>query len=55
ENMEQRICLKCVANEISLTNTFKMLQKGYGDDCLSKTSTFEGFMKKGEGRESVED
>ncbi|EFN87396.1 Putative uncharacterized protein FLJ37770, partial [Harpegnathos saltator] len=54
--MEQRICLKfCVANEISFTNAFRMLQKVYGDDCLSKTSTFEWFKKFQEGRESVED
>ncbi|EFN76790.1 Putative uncharacterized protein FLJ37770, partial [Harpegnathos saltator] len=31
------------------------LQEAYGDDCLSKTSTFEWFKKFQEGRESVED
>ncbi|EFN78092.1 Putative uncharacterized protein FLJ37770, partial [Harpegnathos saltator] len=45
----------CVANKISFTNAFKMLQKAYGNDCLSKTSTFEWFKKFQEGRESVED
>ncbi|EFN77137.1 Putative uncharacterized protein FLJ37770, partial [Harpegnathos saltator] len=45
----------CVANEISFTNTFKILQKAYGDNCLSKTSTFEWFKKFQERRESVED
>ncbi|EFN82155.1 Putative uncharacterized protein FLJ37770, partial [Harpegnathos saltator] len=41
--------------KISFTNAFKMSQEAYGDDCLSKTSTFEWFKKFQEGRESVED
>lgn len=48
KNIEQRICLKfCVANEISFTNAFKMLQKVYGNDCRKQVrlSDLRSFKK----------
>lgn len=54
--IDQRICIQfCIANEISCTLTFKMLQKAYGDQCLSRTRTFEWYKMFKEGREVVED
>lgn len=54
--IQQRICIKfCVKNEISASETLKMLQKCYGDNSLSKTTTFEWYSRFKSGRESVED
>lgn len=39
---EQQICIKfCVKNEIDASETYKMVQKCFGDDSLSKTNVFD--------------
>ena len=54
--IEQRINIKfCVKNEISCTDTLKMLEKCYGDQCLSRSQVFKWYKSFGEGREEVED
>jgi len=35
----------CVSNEINATKTFEMLQKAFGDKCLSRSRTFEWYKR----------
>lgn len=54
--VEQRSCIKfCVKNEINATETFKMVQKAFGDQSLSRKSVFQWHKLLKEGCESVED
>lgn len=56
KSVEQRICIKfCQKNEISCSDALKMLQKCYGDECLSRSQVFKWYKSFGEGREAVED
>jgi transposase len=56
ETIQQRSSIKfCVRNEISATETLKMLQKAFGEQALSKTRVYEWYKMFKEGRESVED
>lgn len=46
DSTEQRTCIKfCVSNEINATKTFEMLQKAFGDKCLSRSRTFEWYKR----------
>jgi len=53
-NMEQRINVKfCVKLGKSATETYDLLKKVYGDQCLSRTQIFEWFKRfKREGKRS---
>ncbi len=42
-------------NELMATKTFKMLQRAYGNECLSLTNIFEWYDKFCNGRENVDD
>lgn len=54
--LEQRTCIKfCCKNEITCSDTLKMLQKCYGDDTLSKTQVYQWYERFKSGREAVED
>lgn len=54
--MEQRICIKfCVLNEITCSDSLKMLQKAYGESALSKSRVYQWYKEFQEGRELVED
>ena len=56
KNIEQRICLKfCIANEISCTESLKMLQKAYGESTLSKIHAYEWYSAFKSGRDVVGD
>ena len=52
-NMEQCVNVKfCVKLENSATETYNLLKKVYGDECLSCTEVFEWFK---DGREETGD
>ena len=52
---EQRVCLKLfVSNEITATESLKILQKSFGESTLSRTQVFEWHKVFSEGREVVE-
>lgn len=54
--MEQRINIKfLVKSEKTATETYEMLKKVYGDDCLSRAMVFRWHKQFSEGRETVED
>jgi len=54
-NVEQRVNLKfCVKLGKSATETYDLLKKVYGDECLSCTQVFEWFERFKEGRERSE-
>ncbi len=42
-------------NELTATEMFEMLQKAFGNECLSRTNVFEWYGKYCNGRESVGD
>ena len=55
-NMEQRVNVKfCVKLGKSATETYDLLKKVYGDECLSRTQVFEWFRRFKEGREEIGD
>jgi len=55
-NMEQRVSVKfCVKLEKSTTETYNLLNKVYGDECLYRTQVFEWFEGFKEGREEIGD
>ncbi|XP_014091877.1 protein GVQW3 [Bactrocera oleae] len=55
KRIEQRACLKCcVANEITATESFKMLQKCFGEYTLSRSQVFAWHKAFSEGREVIE-
>jgi len=55
-NVEQRINVKfCVKLGKSTRETYEMLKKVYGYECLSPTQVFEWFKRFKEGREAIGD
>lgn len=56
EFIQQRSSIKfCVRNQISGAETFRMLQKAFGDNCMSRASVFGWYKLFKEGRERVDD
>ena len=54
--MEQHVSVKfCVKLGKSTTETYDLLKKVYGDECLSRTQVFEWFKRFKEGREEIGD
>jgi hypothetical protein len=55
-NVEQRVNVRfCVELGKSATETYDLLKKVYGDECLSRTQVFEWFKRFKEGREEIGD
>jgi len=55
-NVEQCVNVKfCVKLGKSVTETYELLKKVYGDECLSRTQVFEWFKRFKEGREEIGD
>ena len=55
-NAEQRFYVKfCVKLGKSATETYLLLKKVYGDECLSRTQVFEWFKRFKDGREEIGD
>jgi len=56
EDLEkQRICVKfCFRLGETFTETFQMLQKAYGEECLSRTQCYEWYQRFKSGRTSIE-
>ena len=55
-NVKQRVNVKfCVKPGKSATETYDLLKKVYGDECLSRTQVFEWFKKFKVGREEIGD
>jgi len=53
---EQRVNVKvCVEHGKSAIETYDLLKKVYGDECLSCTQVFEWFERFKEGREEIGD
>jgi len=53
-NVEQRVNVKfCVKLGKCATETYDLLKKVYGDECLSHTQVFEWFKMFKEGREEI--
>ena len=56
EFVEQRSAIKfCLWNEISVAETFKMLQKTFGDLIMSQKNVYKCYKDFKEGRERVDD
>jgi transposase len=56
KNIEQRYAIKfCVKLDETASETFKKLQKAYGDEVLSQAQVFRWHKMFKEGREHVED
>jgi hypothetical protein len=54
--MEQHFNMKfCVRIGKSTTETYDLLKKVYGDECLSHTQVFRWFKRFKEGREEIGD
>ncbi len=45
----------CFKNELTATEMFKMLQKAYSNESLSRTNVFKWYGKIRNGRESMDD
>jgi len=55
-NVEQRVNVKFYMElGKSATETYDLLKKVYGDDCLYRTQAFEWFKRFKEGREEIGD
>ena len=55
-NVEQRVNVKfCVKLGKSATETYDLLKKVYGDECLSCTQVYEWFKRSKGGREEIGD
>ena len=56
EFIEQRSAIKfCLRNEISVAETFRMLQKAFGDLTMSQKNVYKWHKDFKEGRERVDD
>ena len=56
EFVEQRSAIKfCLRNEISVPETFKMLQKAFGDLTMPQKNVYKWYKDFKEGRERVND
>jgi hypothetical protein len=54
--VKQRVNVKfCVKLGKSATETYDLLNKPYGDECLCSTQVFEWFKRFKEGREEIGD
>lgn len=54
--MEQRANIKfCFKLGKTFTETFELMKKVYGDDCLSRTRVFEWYKRFQDGRDALED
>ena len=55
EFVEQRSAIKfCLRNEISVAETFRMLQKAFGDLTMSQKNIYKWYKDFKEGRERVD-
>lgn len=55
ESTEQRICIRfCFKSEKTCAETVQMMQKAFGDNCMSKTRIYEWYNRFKNGRESVD-
>jgi len=55
-NVEQHVNVKfCVELGKPTTETYDLLKKVYGDECLSRTQVFDWFKRFKEGREEIGD
>ncbi|KYN19486.1 hypothetical protein ALC57_08179 [Trachymyrmex cornetzi] len=53
---EQRSAIKfCLRNEISAAETFRMLQKAFGESTMSQKNVYKWYKDFSEGRERVDD
>ena len=56
EFVEQRITIKfCLRNDISVAETFRMLQKVFGDLAMSQKNVYKWYKDFKEGRERISD
>ena len=56
EFVEQRSAIKfCLRNEFSVAETFRMLQKAFGDLTMSQKNVYKWYKDFKEGRECVDD
>ena len=56
EFVEQRSAIKfCLRNEISVAETFRILQKAFGDLAMSQKTVYKWYKDFKEGRERVDD
>ena len=56
EFVEQRSAIKfCLRYKISVAETFRMLQKAFGDLCMSQKNVYKWNKDFKEGRERVDD
>ena len=54
--VEHRSAIKfCLRNEISVAETFRMLQKAFGDLAMSQKNVYKWYKNFKEGREGVDD
>ena len=53
---EQRVCVKfCFKLGKTATETWKMLQQAFGDECMSRTQCFEWYSRFKTGRTSIDE
>ena len=54
--MEQRANIKfCVKLEKKLAETYELMKKVYGDDCMSRTQVYTQFTRFKNGRDDLND